>query len=124
MRAISRLARRRRAVFSSEPVAAWKRRLKSSCRVSPSLRSSSSFVRSRSCLALKEITLSLHDLALDRELRAGEAQGLARERLRDAGELEHHAAGLDHGDPVLGGALAGAHPGLGRLLRHRLVGED
>src|SRR5205814_4227669 len=42
IRAISRLARRRRALFSSAPVAAWKRRLKSSCRVSWSLRWSSS----------------------------------------------------------------------------------
>ena len=32
--------------------------------------------------------------------------------------------GLDDGDPALGVALAGAHAGLGRLLRDRLVGED
>ena len=36
MRAISRLASFRRAVFSSAPVADWKRRLNSSCRVSAS----------------------------------------------------------------------------------------
>src|SRR5206468_7060519 len=29
-----------------------------------------------------------------------------------------------HGDPALGGALAGAHAGLGRLLREALVRED
>src|SRR5687767_14734143 len=53
-----------------------------------------------------------------------EAHRLTGERLRHAGELEHHAAGLDHGDPALGVALAGAHAGLGGLLRERLVGID
>src|SRR5207244_1741538 len=46
------------------------------------------------------------------------------ERLRHAGELEHHTARLDHRDPALGIALARAHARLGRLLRHRLVRED
>ena len=32
--------------------------------------------------------------------------------------------GLDHGDPAFRRALAGAHAGLGRLLREALVGED
>src|SRR5436305_10187376 len=45
-------------------------------------------------------------------------------RLGHARELEHHAAGLDDGDPGLGRALALAHPRLGRLLRDRLVRED
>src|SRR6185503_16919939 len=68
--------------------------------------------------------LSLDELGLDRELVPGEAHRLAREGLRHAGQLEHHAAGLHHGDPALGRTLAGAHAGLGRLLRERLVGED
>ena len=51
MRAISRFASRSRAVFSSAPVADWKRRLNSSCRVSASRCSSSSSVRSRRCLS-------------------------------------------------------------------------
>jgi len=34
--------------------------------------------------------------------RRGEAERLAGQRLGDAGELEHHAAGLDHRDPALG----------------------
>ena len=51
MRAISRLASFRRAVFSSAPVAAWNRRLNSSCRVSASRCSSSSSVRSRIVLS-------------------------------------------------------------------------
>src|SRR4029079_9142745 len=46
------------------------------------------------------------------------------ERLRHAGELEHDAPRLDHAEPALGRALAGAHAGLGRLLREALVGED
>src|SRR6185437_14570477 len=37
--------------------------------------------------------------------------------------LEQDAAGLDHRHPVVGGALALAHAGFGRLLGHRLVGE-
>src|SRR5919197_6414986 len=79
---------------------------------------------SRSSLARKEIGLPLHNSGLDRKLPAGKTERLLREALVDAGELEHHAAGLHDGDPVLGCALAGAHARLGRLLRHRLVGED
>src|SRR4051794_37451846 len=125
MRAISRLTAPRRALDSSAPVADWKRRLKSSCRVSLSLRSRSSSESSRRSFALvKEISLPLHELGLDGELLAGEADGLAGERLRNAGELEHDAARLDDRDPVLGRALAGAHAGLRRLLRRRLVRED
>src|SRR4051794_41290350 len=55
---------------------------------------------------------------------AGQAHGLAGQVVGDAGELEHHATGLDDGDPALGRALAGAHAGLGRLLGERLVGID
>src|SRR5699024_4868840 len=46
---------------------------------------------------------------------------LAGQRLRDAGELEHHATRLDDRNPALGRALAGAHARLRRLLRERLV---
>src|SRR4051794_28459601 len=108
MRAISRLAIARRAVFSSAPVAAWKRRLKSSCRVSVSFRPSSSSVSSRMSLALKETRLPLHELRLHRQLLRSEAQRLLGERLRHAGQLEHHLARLDDGHPPLGRALAGA----------------
>src|SRR3954464_11893531 len=72
----------------------------------------------------KQLFLSLHDLGLHRELLPGEAERLLRERLGHAGELEHDAARLDDADPAFGGALAGAHAGLGRLLREALVGED
>src|SRR6201999_935698 len=57
-------------------------------------------------------------------LVAGQAHGLASERLRHAGELEHHAARLDDGNPTFRVALAGAHAGLGRLLGDGLVRED
>src|SRR3954447_189171 len=126
MRAISRLASFSRVEFSSAPVAAWKRRLKSSCRVSASRFASSSSFRSRRSLARKQITalVALDELRLQRELLAREAERLLGERLRHPGELDHHAPGLDHGDPTLRRALALAHAGLGRLLRERLVRED
>src|SRR5207237_1295511 len=85
-----------------------------------------SSVRSRMSLARKEITtlVTPHELGLDRQLLPCEAERLLRQRLRYAGELEHDAPRLDHGDPAFRRALALAHPRLGRLLRERLVGED
>src|SRR6476660_6204988 len=124
MRAISRFASFSRALFSSAPVADWKRRLNSSCRRSCNAFSNSSSVMSLMSLALKEISLSLHEFGLDRELRAGKSKCFLCERLRHTCELEHHATRLDDGDPVLGRALAGAHARLGRLLGRRLVRED
>src|SRR5581483_3532814 len=125
MRAISRFVSFRRALFSSAPVTDWKRRLKSSCRRSWSRCWRSSSESSRNSLGLvKELSLSLHHFGLDGQLLAREAKRLLREGLRHARELEHHAPGLNHGDPALGRALAGAHAGLGRLLRVALVRED
>src|SRR5581483_6997356 len=69
IRAISRLVNFSRALFSSAPVTDWKRRLNSSCRRSISRCSSSSSLSSRSSLGLvKELSLPLHDLRLDRQL--------------------------------------------------------
>src|SRR3954454_18439789 len=113
-----------RAVCSSAPVAIWKRRLNRFSRLSARRRTSSSSESSLSSLALKEISLSLHELRLDGQLHPGEAHRLAGERLGHTRELEHDAAGLDHGHPMPGRAPAGAHAGLGGLLGHRLVGED
>src|SRR4051794_18591870 len=79
---------------------------------------------SRSSLARKEIRLPLHELGLQRQLAAREAQRFLRQVLRDAGQLEHDPAGLDDCDPVLGCALPRAHARLGGLLAHRLVRED
>src|SRR5512133_21422 len=86
--------------------------------------SSSSSVRSLKSLARKEIRLPFHDSRLDRQLPAREPERLLRQRLWYAGELEHDTPGLDHSDPVFRRALPRAHPGLGRLLCHRLVRED
>src|SRR5262252_6598314 len=101
MRAISRFASFSRALFSSAPVADWKRRLNSSWRRSANASASSSSVMSLRSLAFKEIRLPLHEPRLQGELRPGQAQGLLRERLRHSGELEHDASRLDHGNPVL-----------------------
>src|SRR5256886_5034202 len=86
--------------------------------------SSSSSVRSLRSLARKEIRLPFNDSRLDRQLPAREPERLLRQRLWHAGELEHDTPGLDHRDPVFRRALPGAHPGLGGLLRHRLVREN
>src|SRR3984957_11444055 len=61
---------------------------------------------------------------LERQLLNGPLHGGAGELLVDAGQLEEHAAGVHHGDPQFGVALARAHARLGRLLGHGLVGED
>src|SRR5215210_2614351 len=100
MRAISRRVNFSPALFSSCPVADWKRRLKSSLRVSTRRWASWSSSSSRRSLACKEITaLAPDELRLHRELLARKAQRLARERLRHACQLEHDAARLDHADP-------------------------
>src|SRR5215475_10193794 len=113
-----------RVVFSSAPVACWKRRLKSSCRLLRSASTTSSSVSSRISLAFNEIPLSLHELRLHRQLHGREPDRLAGERLRHAGQLEHDAARLDDRDVALGRPLARAHAGLERLLGDGLVRED
>src|SRR3954451_24994975 len=106
MRAISRRVSFRRALFSSCPVADWKRRLKSSLRVSTRRWASWSSSSSRMFLASKEIaSFAADELRLHRQLLAREAERLARERLRHARQLEHDAARLHDGDPALRRAL-------------------
>src|SRR5690606_7029405 len=70
------------------------------------------------------VDLPLDHLGLDRQLVRGEAEGLLGLLLGDVRDLEHHAAGLDDGDPVLHGALALTHAHFLRLLGDGLVGED
>src|SRR5260221_14535630 len=121
MRAISRLASVSRVVFSSAPVADWKRRLNSSCRVSTRCVASWSFVRSRRSLAFKDVTFPAHELRLDEKLLTGQAKRVLGQFLRHPGEIEHHAARLDDRDPALRRPLALARPRLSRLLRVRLA---
>src|SRR5215469_2754253 len=68
--------------------------------------------------------LALYELALHGKLVHRAAQRLPGDRLRHARQLEHDPARLHVGHPPLGGALAGTHPGLGRLLGQRAVGVD
>src|ERR671923_895232 len=98
IRAMSRFARLTRAVFSSAPVAIWKRRLNRFSRLSARRRTSSSSDSSLSSLALKQVRLSFYELRLDRELHPREAHGVLGQLLRHPGELEHDAAGLHDGD--------------------------
>ena len=69
-------------------------------------------------------TEPLDELAVHRHLHGRAAQRLLSLLRGHAGDLEHDSAWLDNSDPVLRVAFAGAHPGLGRLLRDRLVRED
>src|SRR5699024_3439556 len=69
-------------------------------------------------------TLTRDEAALHRQLVHRQAHGLAGDLLVHTGDLEHDPARLDVGDPPLGRALAGTHPGLGRLLRQRTVRVD
>src|SRR5215472_4738999 len=154
MRAISLRTARSRPWLSSWPVAAWKRRLNSSILASASLLSSSSSVEprrsaatrplaitphrplaSRTCTSigtasgacassLRFTNFALNEFALHRELVHRAAQRLPGDGLRHARQLEHDPARLHVGHPPLGGALAGTHPGLGRLLGQRAVGVD
>ena len=66
----------------------------------------------------------MQEARLDRQLERGEAHRLLRGLARHAGHLEEHASGKHDGDPALGLALAASHPGLGRLLRERVIGKD
>ena len=112
MRAMSRRTRPRRAVSSSCPVTCWNRRLNSSCFVSTSRVSSSMSASFRRSLVLRHQTSTsscgrAHDeLGLDGQLLDGALHGGLGQLLGNAGELEHDAAALDHGNPMLGVALA------------------
>src|SRR6476619_2019678 len=89
-----------------------------SCRPAPS-----------SCQCVSSRSPSAADQAVDerraqRQLRRGERECLAGERLFHALHFVEHLAGLDLGDVVLRVALAVAHPHFRGLLRHWLVRED
>src|SRR5690349_10795882 len=128
MRAMSRRTSRTRDVFSSWPVARWKRRLNRSFLSFSNSSSSWSTV-----MALRSSGLSMaafllgdarHEARLDRQLGGGERERLPGELDRDAVDLEQDSARLHPRDPEFRGALARAHAHFERLLRHRHVGED
>src|SRR5580765_7525351 len=68
--------------------------------------------------------MPLDETSTNRQLRRSELHGLLSHRLRDALQLEHHAARLDHRHPELRRPLALSHSSFRRLLRHRLLRED
>src|SRR5215470_10514576 len=97
MRAMLRRTVRTRAVFSSWPLARWKRRLNCSfCSWARSVFSwSGVLVRISSAFMISSLHAQAgHDLGLDRQLGSGQREGLARHRLRHAVDLEHDAAGM------------------------------
>src|SRR5262249_58624609 len=103
MRAMSRRTARTRAVFSSWPVARWKRRLNCSFFNFSASSSSWSTVIARASpgfMVHSSLGDARDEARLDRELGGRKRQRLARERLRDAVDLEQNAAGLYAHDPV------------------------
>src|SRR5262245_17447009 len=130
-RARSRRACPIREGFLATPIASWKRRLKISSDRSRAFCVSSSSDRSRHFAAFIGTRLrsplqtprSHHELGRDAHLVGRRAERLARHVLGDALHLVQDPARFHHGHPLLGVALALAHPRLRRLLRHRLVGK-
>src|SRR5665213_4215487 len=125
MRATSRRMTRTREVFSSCPVARWKRRLNCSF-LSLSTSSSiwSSVIALTSCAFMALLGDAFDESGLDRQLGGGERQRFLGDGDRNAVDLEQDAAWLDAANPQLGRALAFAHADFDRLLRHRHVRED
>ena len=93
MRAISRFVSFSRALFSSAPVTDWKRRLNSSCRRSDEpvvelvVRQVAKFTRP----GQRAQPLSSRSCVCTDSFCSGQAERFLRERLRHAGQLEHHA---------------------------------
>src|SRR6516165_4013227 len=123
MRAISRRTTRTRELFSSWPVARWKRRLNCSFLSFKSSSSSWSNVMARasSGFIMALLRNALHEARLDRQLGGSERQRLARDLLADTIDLEQDPARLHARDPKLRRALTGSHANLERLLRHRHI---
>src|SRR6185437_12674924 len=128
MRAMSRRASRSREVFSSCPVARWKRRLKRSffrLRTASSLWSSLIARMSSTFIGAMTLLRNARDEArLDRQLGGGERERFLRGLHGHAVDLEQHPARLDPRHPQFRRTLARAHADFGRLLRHRNVRED
>src|SRR5215467_8728855 len=126
MRAMSRRTCRTRAVFSSCPVARWKRRLNRSFLSLRTSSSSWSTVMARMSPGFMTILLrdALDEARLDRQLGGGKSERLARHLHRHAVDLEQDAPRFDAGDPELRRPLARTHAHFERLLRHRHIRID
>src|SRR5215475_2665872 len=127
MRAMSRRTWRTRAVFSSWPLAFWKRRLNASfLRAISSPFSWSGVFARRSSIFMTSVSFAqARDKArLHRQLGGRQLEGLLRDAARHAVDLEHDPPRMDAADPVFGRALAAAHAHLGRLAGDRHVRED
>src|SRR5438477_4718482 len=116
-RAMSRRTSRTRPVFSSCPVARWKRRL--NCSFLSFINSSESWsgviaLASPAFIAL--LRDALYEARLDRQLGGRERERLLGELDGHTVELEQDAAGLYARDPQLDAALARAHAHFERLL--------
>src|SRR2546423_7972788 len=124
MRAMSRRTIRTRPVFSSCPVARWKRRL--NCSFLSFINSSESWsgdIARASSAFISLLRDALDKARLDRKLGGGKRQRFLGELDGDAVHLEQDAARLHPRDPQLDAALAGAHADFQRLLGHRHIGE-
>src|SRR5262249_1773896 len=127
MRAMSRRTWRTRAVFSSWPLAFWKRRLNASFRraISSPFSWSGVFAR-RSSIFMTSVSLAQarDEARLHRQLRGGQLEGLLGDAARHALDLEPDPPRTDAADPVFGRALGAGHAHLGRLAGNRHVRED
>src|ERR1051326_4521587 len=131
MRAISLRTARTRPVFSSWPLARWKRRLNCSFLSLPSWSPSSSVDLTRKSSAVLFFFLAIlvspsavqprHELGGDRQLRRAKPHGLLGRVHVDAIDLEQDAARLDLGHPEFRRAFSRAHANFRRLLRHRNI---
>src|SRR5436190_11181934 len=124
MRAMSRRTSRTRPVFSSCPVARWKRRL--NCSFLSFISSSESWSGVIALASPAFISLlrdALYEARLDRQLGGRKCERLLGELDRHAIELEQDAAGLHPRDPQLDPALARTHAHFERLLGDRHVGK-
>src|ERR1700748_543442 len=146
MRAISRRSTRMRPVFSTWPLARWKRRLNCSFFSVVSWVFSSSALLARMSSALEDalaavaflvffavaflaISISsqagaLHELGRDGQLGLSQAHGFLRRLEINAVDLKRDAARLHLRNPEFRGTLARAHADFGGLFGHRHVRED
>src|SRR5437868_14731157 len=116
MRAISRRTSRTRPVFSSCPVARWKRRLNCSFLSFISSSESWSGVIARASPAFIALLRdALYEARLDRQLGGRERERFLGKLDRHAVELEQDAARLHAGDPQFDAALSRTHPHFERL---------